>query len=86
MQSVRYYCPVLIELEFPTKFFFPEKYSYMEFNENPCRGSRVFSIRRDGRDEIINRFSQSSERHWQPVGFNERSRNLLKTVFIATCW
>jgi hypothetical protein len=39
MWSARYFCPVLMKLEFSRQIF--EKYSNMKFHENPSSGSRV---------------------------------------------
>jgi len=39
MKSTRYYCPILVKLYSSRKDL--QKYSNIEFQENPTRGSRV---------------------------------------------
>ena len=62
MHSVRYSCPILMELKFSRQFF--EKYSTTKFNENPSSGSRVVPCgQTDGHDEANSPFSQFCERN-----------------------
>ena len=56
---------ILVPLEWNLNFLgrFFEKYSNIEFNENPSSGSRVVPCgQTDRRDEVNNRFSQFCER------------------------
>jgi len=46
MQSTLYSCTILMKLEFSRQIF--EKSSYIKFNENPSRGSRVVPHGRTG--------------------------------------
>ena len=61
MQSTRYSCQILMNVEFPRQIF--EKYSHVKFHENPPSGSRVVPCgQTDRHDEANNRFSQFCER------------------------
>jgi hypothetical protein len=48
-KGTRHFCQILIKIEFSRQIF--EKCSNVKFNENPCIGSRVFSMRTDGRTD-----------------------------------
>jgi hypothetical protein len=50
IKSARHSCQVLMKIEFSRHIF--EKYSNIKFNENPCIGGRVFSMRTDGRTGV----------------------------------
>jgi len=61
MQSGRYYCQIVMELEFSQQIF--EKCSNVIFNANPSSGRRVDSCGQTaGHEEAINRFTLFYER------------------------
>jgi hypothetical protein len=61
MQSIRYFCQVLMKLEFSRRIF--EKSWNIKFHENPSSRSRVVSWGgTEGHDEANSRFSLFSER------------------------
>ena len=74
-QSTRYSCHILMILDFSTKIF--EKYSNINFHENPSSMSRVVPyVQTDGRrarqtdrqiihDGANSRFSQFCKRVWK---------------------
>ena len=60
MYSTRYFCHILMELEFYQIF---EKQWNVKFHENPCSGSRIVQCgRTDRRDEANGSLSQFCER------------------------
>ena len=61
MLSTLYACLILMKRDFARQFF--EKYSNIQFNENPSSGSRVVPCgRTDRHDEANSRFSKFRER------------------------
>ena len=60
--STRYYCDILMKLEFSRRIF--EKYSNFTFYENPLSGSQVQCGRTARHVEANSRFSQFCERNW----------------------
>jgi len=65
MWSARYFCHILVKLEFSRQTF--EKYPNTKFNENPSSGSRIVQFgEADGKtDEANSRLSQFYERVWK---------------------
>ena len=61
MYSTGQSCDIVMTLEFSQQIF--EKYSYIEFHENPSSGGRVVPYRRtDRHDDADSRFSKFCER------------------------
>ena len=49
MQSARYFCQILMNLEFSRRVF--EKYSDIKFGENPSKWEPSCSLRMDGQTD-----------------------------------
>ena len=64
MQSTGYFCQILMKLEFSRQIF--DKYSSIEFHENPSIGSGVVSCgRTDRHDEAVSHFPRFCERAYK---------------------
>jgi len=59
MLSTHYFCPVLKKLEFSQQIF--EKYSTINFHENPFSGTRIFPCDQMDRHNKVTHFSQFCE-------------------------